>query len=506
VLAGRPGALYRARKYVRRHRVSVAAAGVVVAALLTAAAVSLSSRLEVASLGEEVMRLSDSVGLQRLVTEADGLWPAHPERIVAMRTWIDRARALHANLPDHRRGLDAMRGHATRSEQDEVGPAWRFEEDTNQLLHDELTKLVASLESLGDGLLAEDAFVPDRGWSVPKRLAYAQELAAASAPGGAWAVAWDQALPPIAERYPGLDLVPQTGLLPLGPDPHSGLWEFAHLMSGEPAQRDAGGRLVVTGETGLVLVLLPGGEFSMGAQLSDEDGDNYVDRRWLRDAGARDDIPDDFLWYEGPVHRVTLEPFFLSKYEMTQGQWERIVGENPTRSGADPDRALAPDRPVTAVSWRSCDDITRRLGLVLPSEEQWEYAARAGTGTAWWTGNDWRDVRIVGKANLRDDHGGDDGEPGLARVTFEAPNPFGIVGVLGNVSEWTSSEAHAYGQPPGVGLHPSRPLGPLFTARGSNYDTPKCHQVARSAFRNNNSVEDFALATLGLRPARPVER
>jgi serine/threonine protein kinase/formylglycine-generating enzyme required for sulfatase activity len=504
VLAGRPDALYRARKFVRRHRVGVATGLIVVAALVTAAAGVISGRIDAAATRDEAARLSDEKRLQRLLSEEAGLWPAHPDRVAGLEAWLERARALIGGLETHRRRLGSLRDRAVGGEPDEPGRVWRFGTEGEQLLHDELAGLVAGLEALDAGLLAEDATVPGHGWSIPKRLAFARRLSAGFAPGGTWSDAWDEALPIIGERYPGMDPIPQTGLVPLGPDPDSGLWEFAHLLSGEPPRRDADGRLVVTGETGLVLVLLPGGEFSMGAQLADEGGDNYVDRTWLRAAGARDEIHDDYLRYEGPVHRVTVEPFFLSKYEMTQGQWERFVGENPTQAGSE--QELAPDRPVTAVSWWACDDTTRRLGLVLPSEEEWEYAARGGTGTAWWTGNDWRDVRRVGKANLRDDHGDDDGEPGLARMTFEAPNPFGVVGVLGNVTEWTSSEAHAYGQEPGVGLDPTKPRVPLFTARGSNYDIERGLQPARSAFRFFNGSEDFVLPTLGLRPARSVER
>ena len=105
------------------------------------------------------------------------------------------------------------------------------------------------------------------------------------------------------------------GLLPIGPDPESGLWEFAHLATGTPAERGADGRLILTEETGVVLVLIPAGRFWMGAQSTDEAGRNY-------DPQAQPN--------EGPVHEVELSPHFLSKYEMTQGQWQRIMGANPS--------------------------------------------------------------------------------------------------------------------------------------------------------------------------------
>ena len=74
---------------------------------------------------------------------------------------------------------------------------------------------------------------------MPRRLAFAHELQAGFAPGGQYAKAWRESLPEIRAAYPGLDLKPQMGLLPIGSDPESKLWEFAHLLTGDPAVRGA---------------------------------------------------------------------------------------------------------------------------------------------------------------------------------------------------------------------------------------------------------------------------
>ena len=477
VLAGRPGVIYRARKFVRRHRMSVGASVVAVAALATAAAGVISGQLEAARKGAELLRLSDGVGLKRLLAQVDGdeHWPAHPDRIPALESWLGRARALHGNLADHRRTLDAMRARAASRGEGEDGPTWRFDSDQEQWQHDELAKLVAGLDALAAGLLEADAIAPGHGWSVPRRIARAEALAGEFAAGGASEAAWARSLPAIRERYPEIDLAPQMGLLPLGPDPESHLFEFAHLLSGVPAERGADGKLVLGDDTGLVLVLLPGGEFLMGSQGEDPGADNYV-------MGADTN--------EGPVRPVTLPPFFLSKYEMTQGQWERSVGENP----AEGDRAAG--HPATSVSWRDCATVTRRLGLALPSEEEWEYASRGGTRTPWWTGDNWESVRDTGRANLRDGGNIDDGQPTLAPVDFEAANPFGLVGLLGNVTEWTSSIQVADAAPAASSVV-------RYVARGGNWTTGP--QPARSAFRRLTNVEGYAVPFLGLRPARPVE-
>ena len=130
---------------------------------------------------------------------------------------------------------------------------------------------------------------------------------------------WAEAVDAIARQpaYGGLELRPQLGLVPLGLDPHSGLWEFGHFgASGHIAKRDQEtGKLRVDAETGLVFVLLPGGEFLFGAQSEDPEGPQY-------DASARP--------HEGPLEHVVLAPFFLSKFEMTQAQWTRVAGTNPS--------------------------------------------------------------------------------------------------------------------------------------------------------------------------------
>src|SRR5262245_66256570 len=106
-------------------------------------------------------------------------------------------------------------------------------------------------------------------------------------------------------RYEGLELAPQLGLLPLGQDPESGLWEFADLQTGDPPERGSHGKLDLKTGFGLVFVLLPGGNFWMGAQNADPVKPNF----------------DPHAQIDEALHQVRLSPFFLSKYEMTQGQW-----------------------------------------------------------------------------------------------------------------------------------------------------------------------------------------
>ena len=108
-----------------------------------------------------------------------------------------------------------------------------------------------------DRLLADLARLPDFLEGAARRIARLVEAAGPEV--------WNTAIEEIAAspRYAGLTLKPRVGLMPIGPDSDSGLWEFAHVLSGEVPRRGPYGRLQVTSETGVVLVLLPGGSFLM---------------------------------------------------------------------------------------------------------------------------------------------------------------------------------------------------------------------------------------------------
>ncbi len=201
-------------------------------------------------------------------------------------------------------------------------PEWSFPDSQDKWWHNQLTKLAAGLEAFSDPDegLASSGISPEHGWAVRKRLEFARTIEERSISGPEPAAKWSEALASIRDPvrcplYEGLEMTPQLGLVPLGPDRDSGLWEFGHLQTGEPAVRGPDGKLVLTEDTGLVFVLLPGGRFQVGSQSQDAHGPNY------------DPLATG---HEGPVHAVRLSPFFLSKYEMTQGQWQRFTGRNPS--------------------------------------------------------------------------------------------------------------------------------------------------------------------------------
>ena len=158
------------------------------------------------------------------------------------------------------------------------------------------------------------------------------------------------------------------------------------------------------------MVVIPAGSFEMGSNESTD---------------------------ERPVHRVYVPSFLIGKTEVTQGQWRAVMGSNPSSFGNCGD-----DCPVERVSWNDAQDFVQRLSQKtgkqyrLPSEAEWEYAARAGSSSKWSFG----DVQY----QLGDYawHGGNS-QGKTQRVAQKRPNAFGVYDMHGNVWEWVQDCWHS---------------------------------------------------------------
>ncbi|MCB9881963.1 MAG: SUMF1/EgtB/PvdO family nonheme iron enzyme [Planctomycetes bacterium] len=302
--------------------------------------------------------------------------------------------------------------------------------------------------------------------------------------------AWADALMAMARspRYAGTSVAPIPGFLPLGLDPTTGLMELWFVPSGERPQRKlASGSektpYVMTAASGAVFICVPGAEFAMGARPSP----SLLSHNRDRNAEAS----------EGPVHDVTLETFLLMKHELTRGQWERLGGtfESHAPTGPEPDGAL----PVTNVSWDHARRICERHQLDLPTEAQWEFAARADRQTPFWTGTEEGTLR--GSEHVRDTRRADEADAHPLPVGSLEPNGFGFHDMLGNVSEWCRDAWLDYkGHPfaPGDALR----LGERSSwrvVRGGSYDS-----LARDArvSRRSPEIPSARHEDLGFRAAR----
>ena len=379
--------------------------------------------------------------------------------------------AIEAKLQDVNEEIQEL------SQKIEKRRTWEFEDAETQWHHDLLGNLVSRLQVFFDsdpriGLVA----------NVRQRLDFARRIDQETVSGPAAAQAWMEAIEDIEKlpNYGGLRLTAKMGLLPLRRDPRSGIWEFWHVQSGErPEAKEPGNPQSswrIAEETGLVLILVPGGEFHMGAQRRDSTKANY-------DKLARSN--------EAPVKLVSLSPFFISKYEMTQGQWERTMGTNPSE-------ILDLRRPVDSVSWYESREAVARLDLGLPTEAQWEYATRGGTGTPWWCGISEDSIVEKGAGNIQGD---EDGYQAASPVGEFGPNGFGLHDVIGNLWEW----CHDYGlydEEPSVGTGERRLGWRHRSLRGGSYS----HRgfMARSAFRQHTNRSDTA-NVVGLRPVMKVD-
>ena len=258
------------------------------------------------------------------------------------------------------------------------------------------------------------------------------------------------------------------GLLPIGRHPQSKLWEFAEILTGKPPtpRRGPDGQITVTEETGLVLVLVPGGTFTMG-------GPDPAEKTRRR---------------EYPRHEVTLSPFFLSKYEVTQAQWQRIMGYNFSVSKGQ-------NLPVETVSLANVESFCQKLELKLPTEAQWEYACRAGTTDAF------------GGTGSLDDMGWYESNSGrkIHPVGEKKPNDFGLHDTHGNVFEWCGDWYGSYELPvnPGDGERQMTKGGVPRVIRGGCFVNSA--ENVRSASRYYFTPELRSL-NLGLRPARVITK
>jgi len=227
-------------------------------------------------------------------------------------------------------------------------------------------------------------------------------------------------------------------------------------------------RLKEEGLKAFGMVLIPSGKFVMGSPEGEKDQGNDEDQ-----------------------HEVTItKPFYMGKYEVTQEQWESVMGSNPSDT-------MGASLPVNAVSWNDCQEFIKKLneknkgGYRLPTEAEWEYAARAGTKTAYSFG----DSITPQDANYSESK---IGKP-VVVGSYKA-NAFGLYDMHGNVWEWCEDRKAEYPKdsvtnPKGSNFGENRVL------RGGSFSYLARH--SRSAVRVNDLSPDVRNSLdVGFRLAR----
>ena len=208
------------------------------------------------------------------------------------------------------------------------------------------------------------------------------------------------------------------------------LWALLPLMLLQPAMAAGEPERTVINSIGMEFILIPAGTFIMGSPLDEaERGVNEVQ------------------------HPVTIsKPFYMQTTEVTVDQWRSVMGRRflARKKGTG-------DMPVVKVSWHDTQKFILKLSgmtghaYALPTEAQWEYAARAGTTTAYAWGNR-RDCKLAmfannprkydGCSDVNRSAGLKPGQP--APVKHYQPNPWGLYDMHGNVWEWCQDLFHGY--------------------------------------------------------------
>lgn len=226
----------------------------------------------------------------------------------------------------------------------------------------------------------------------------------------------------------------------------------------------------------LVIVRIPAGTFQMGTDEVIRADDHW---KSCSKCAVRNDV-------ERPLHRATISgDFWMGQFPVTQRQWQEVMGNNPSEF-----QGAGPEAPVEQVSWKDVQAFLTKVNTIqvrwtvrLPTEAEWEYAARAGsTGDtygplddiAWYGGNGSRTTHPVGQ---------------------KKPNAFGLYDMLGNVWQWCQDWFGPYSSEPAI--DPQGP--PKGERRGTRGGCFYCDAIHERAARRNRDLEEHFSHNIGFR-------
>lgn len=222
------------------------------------------------------------------------------------------------------------------------------------------------------------------------------------------------------------------------------------------------------------MVRIEGGKFMMGA--TQEQGKDASDN-------------------ERPAHEVTLNDYYISESPVTVNQYREFCDATGRSMPPEPNWGWIENHPIVNVSWHDADAFAKWKGMRLPTEAEWEFAARGGIHT--------RHYKYSG-GNIIDEvawYEGNTGKSGTMPVMTKKPNEIGLYDMSGNVYEWCQDWCEEYGTGP-----QSNPQGPeegiIKIGRGGSWHSPS--KNLRTSNRDNDPPE-FYSHNVGFRVAKDAE-
>ena len=234
--------------------------------------------------------------------------------------------------------------------------------------------------------------------------------------------------------------------------------------NGSGSENDFPGKVYTVNGVSFKMIAVKGGTFQMGS--------------------------DDGYEWEKPVHQVTLSDYYIGETEVTQELWTAVMGSNPPKFTGNM------QRPVEMVSWNDCQTFISKLNELtgetfrLPTEAQWEYAARGGNKSKGYIYSGSDAIDVVAWYNIN--------SGGMTHpVKTKVPNELGIYDMTGNVYEWCSDWKGSYSS--AAQTDPTGPAtGSARVIRGGGWgsDATYCRVASRGS-----STPTFSYTSLGLRLA-----
>ena len=218
------------------------------------------------------------------------------------------------------------------------------------------------------------------------------------------------------------------------------------------------------------MVKVEGGSFKMGATKE-----------------QKDPFPD-----EKPVHQVTLTTYYIGETEVTQKLWIAVMGDNPSKF-------TGKNHPVEQVNWDDCQKFISKLNEMtgkhfrLPTEAEWEYAARGGSKSQGYQYSGSKYIDDVAVFEVNSGKKGDSPDWGTHNVRTKQPNELGLYDMSGNVWEWCFDCKGNY--PSSDQTNPTGPSSGDHILRGGSWGAPvrSCRVANRHSIPSNKRSDSFGL-------------